>query len=62
MLKIGVSQISGGSKTSVGGYEKDENSDENSKQFDVDDNRTLDKVVNWLLKLGYVLRDRKSVV
>lgn len=54
VLKIGVSQISGGSKTSVGGYEKDENSDENSKQFDVDDNRTLDEVVNWLLKLGYV--------
>lgn len=54
VLKIGVSQISGGSKTSVGGYEKDENIDENSKQFDVDDNRTLDEVVNWLLKLGYV--------
>ena len=54
VLKIGVSQISGGSKTSVGGYEKDENIDENSKQFDVDDNRTLDEIVNWLLKLGYV--------
>jgi iron-only hydrogenase maturation rSAM protein hydG len=54
VLKIGVSQISGGSKTSVGGYEKDENIDENSRQFDVDDNRTLDEVVNWLLKLGYV--------
>ena len=54
VLKIGVSQISGGSKTSVGGYEKAENLDENSRQFDVDDNRTLDEVVNWLLKLGYV--------
>jgi len=54
VLKIGVSQISGGSKTSVGGYEQDETLDENSRQFDVDDNRTLDEVVNWLLKLGYV--------
>ena len=54
VLKIGVSQISGASKTSVGGYEKEESIEENSAQFEVDDNRTLDEIVNWLLKLGYV--------
>ena len=50
VLALGVSQISGGSRTSVGGYVKEEN----SAQFDVSDNRTLDEVVNWLLELGYI--------
>ncbi|MGP1412000.1 MAG: [FeFe] hydrogenase H-cluster radical SAM maturase HydG [Peptoanaerobacter stomatis] len=54
VLKIGVSQISGASSTSVGGYEQKESEKDNSAQFDVDDNRTLDEIVNWLLKLGYV--------
>lgn len=54
VLQYGVSQISGGSKTSVGGYAEPEPEEENSAQFDVNDNRTLDEVVNWLLKLGYV--------
>lgn len=54
VLKIGVSQISGASSTSVGGYEKKESQDDNSAQFEVDDNRTLDEIVNWLLELGYV--------
>lgn len=54
VLKYGVSQISGGSKTSVGGYAEEEPEEENSAQFDVNDNRTLDQVVNWLLELGYV--------
>lgn len=53
-LKIGVSQISGGSKTSVGGYVTPEDDNDNSAQFDVDDNRTLDEIVNWLLTLGYI--------
>ncbi|MGL5435308.1 MAG: [FeFe] hydrogenase H-cluster radical SAM maturase HydG [Lachnospiraceae bacterium] len=51
-LKLGISQISGGSKTTVGGYEDQEA--ENTAQFDVNDTRTLDEVVGWLLKLGYV--------
>lgn len=52
VLNLGISQISGGSSTSVGGYvEKEE---ENSAQFDLSDTRTLDEVVNWLLTLGYV--------
>lgn len=52
VLNLGISQISGGSSTSVGGYvEKEE---ENSAQFDLSDTRTLDEVVNWLLSLGYV--------
>lgn len=51
-LKLGVSQISGGSSTSVGGYvEKEE---ENSAQFEVNDTRTMDEIVNWLLTLGYI--------
>ena len=54
VLKLGVSQISGGSRTSVGGYVKQETEEENSAQFDVSDNRTLDQVVNWLLELGYI--------
>lgn len=52
VLKIGVSQISGASSTSVGGYVEKEK--ENSAQFEIDDNRTLDEVVNWLLEIGYI--------
>ena len=54
VLNLGVSQISGGSRTSVGGYVKQETTEENSAQFDVNDNRSLDEVVNWLLELGYI--------
>ena len=53
-LALGVSQISGGSRTSVGGYVEEEKEEENSAQFDVSDTRTLDQVVNWLLSLGYI--------
>ena len=54
VLKLGVSQISGGSRTSVGGYVDPEPEEENSAQFDVTDTRTLDEVVNWLLEMGYI--------
>ncbi|MDO5154658.1 MAG: [FeFe] hydrogenase H-cluster radical SAM maturase HydG [Eubacteriales bacterium] len=54
VLHLGISQISGGSKTSVGGYYEPEPEDENSSQFDVSDNRTLDEVVRWLMELGYI--------
>ncbi len=54
VLPLGVSQISGASKTSVGGYADDEKEEITSEQFDVSDNRTLDEVVNWLMKLGYI--------
>ena len=54
VLDLGISQISGASCTSVGGYEKKELPEENSAQFDVNDTRTLDEVVQWLLDLGYV--------
>lgn len=53
-LHLGISQISGASKTSVGGYYEDEPEEENSAQFDVNDNRTLDEVVRWLMELGYI--------
>lgn len=54
VLELGITQISGGSCTSVGGYAEKEEEDDNSAQFDVNDNRTLDEIVNWLLSLGYI--------
>lgn len=53
VLKLGISQISGGSRTSVGGYTVPVR-DDSSAQFDVSDTRTLDEVVNWLMRLGYI--------
>lgn len=54
VLNLGVSQISGASRTSVGGYAEPEAEEDNSSQFDVSDNRTLDEVVNWLMKMGFI--------
>ena len=54
VLHLGISQISGGSRTSVGGYVEPEPEDERSEQFDVSDRRTLDEVVNWLMGMGYI--------
>ena len=54
VLGLGISQISGGSRTSVGGYVEKEPEEESSAQFDVSDSRTLDEVVRWLMELGYV--------
>lgn len=54
VLELGISQISGGSRTSVGGYAEEEPKEENSAQFEVSDRRTLDQVVNWLLDLHYI--------
>ena len=53
IIRLGVSQISGGSRTSVGGYTEKERPHD-TEQFDVSDNRTLDEVVNWLMKAGYI--------
>ncbi len=54
VLHLGISQISGGSRTSVGGYVEEEPGEENSAQFDVSDRRTLDQVVHWLMDKGYI--------
>ncbi|HNW33347.1 MAG TPA: [FeFe] hydrogenase H-cluster radical SAM maturase HydG [Candidatus Ozemobacteraceae bacterium] len=54
VLDLGISQLSGGSITSVGGYAIPEAKDDNSAQFEVNDTRPLDEVVNWLLSLGYI--------
>ena len=57
VIPLGVSQISGASKTSVGGYadpEAEKEMDVTSEQFDVSDQRTLDEVVNWLMKMGHI--------
>ena len=52
-LNYGISQISGASRTSVGGYTEEERPHD-SEQFDVSDQRTLDEVVAWLMKLGHI--------
>lgn len=54
VLPLGVSQISGASRTSVGGYCEPEPEEENSAQFDVSDRRTLDEVVSWLMDQGHI--------
>ena len=54
-LKLGISQISGGSRTSVGGYTiRDIRDIENSAQFETNDRRSLDEVVRWLLENHYL--------
>ena len=53
IIRLGVSQISGGSRTSVGGYAEAERPHD-TEQFDVSDQRTLDEVVNWLMRAGYI--------
>lgn len=52
VLELGISQLSGGSKTSVGGYAEEEKED--SSQFDISDRRTLDEIVGWLLDCGHI--------
>ena len=54
VLELGISQISGGSRTSVGGYVTEESAEENSAQFDIADHRSLDEVVGWLLDLDHI--------
>lgn len=54
VLHLGISQISGASRTSVGGYCEPEPEDEKSEQFDVSDTRTLDEVVRWLMEMDYI--------
>ncbi len=52
-LRLGISQISGASRTSVGGYTEEERPHD-SEQFDVSDQRTLDEVVRWLMEMGHI--------
>ncbi len=54
VLELGVSQLSGGSRTSVGGYTETEERAESSAQFELSDTRSLDEIVGWLMKLGYI--------
>lgn len=54
VLHLGVSQISGGSRTSVGGYTNEEPEEASTAQFDLSDHRTLDQVVAWLMEMGYI--------
>lgn len=54
LLELGISQVSGGSKTSVGGYFQPMPKKEDSAQFDVSDRRPLDEVIKWLMELGYL--------
>ena len=52
-MELGISQISGGSRTSVGGYTEEERPTD-TEQFDVSDQRTLDEVVRWLMENGHI--------
>lgn len=54
VLHLGISQISGGSKTSVGGYDEQDYTEEDSSQFEVSDTRTLDEIIKWLIDIGYL--------
>lgn len=54
VLDLGISQLSGGSRTSVGGYADPDKDNEKSAQFDISDHRTLDQVVEWLLDTGHI--------
>ena len=54
VLDLGVSQLSGGSRTSVGGYSDNTDTNNDSAQFDISDNRTLDEVVNWLISTNHI--------
>ncbi len=54
LLDVGITQLSGGSRTSVGGYAEPEPDDSHSEQFDISDRRTLDEISRWLLELGYI--------
>lgn len=53
LLHLGISQISGASRTSVGGYTEDIRPTD-TEQFDVSDQRTLDEVVRWLMEKGFI--------
>ncbi len=53
LLRLGISQVSGGSRTSVGGYTTQERPHD-TEQFDVSDQRTLDEVVKWLMENGHI--------
>lgn len=54
-LERGVTQLSGGSKTSVGAYDETvAEKGKDSEQFDLSDTRTLDEIVHWMLELGYI--------
>jgi 2-iminoacetate synthase len=53
LLHLGITQISGGSRTSVGGYTQAERPHD-TEQFDVSDQRSLDEVVCWLMEKGYI--------
>lgn len=53
VIRLGVSQISGASRTSVGGYTEEERPTD-TEQFDVSDRRTLDEVIKWLMEMGYI--------
>jgi 2-iminoacetate synthase len=54
VLGLGISQVSGGSRTSVGGYSEPEPENEKTEQFDVSDKRTLDEIVRWLMDIGFI--------
>ena len=53
-LQLGISRVSGASRTSVGGYDEPEPEEDNSAQFEVEDRRTLDEVIRWLIDMDFI--------
>ena len=56
LLNSGVSQVSAGSCTGVGGYSEKNACDcgENTAQFEVDDTRSMDEVLTGLIESGHI--------
>lgn len=54
LLRLGISQLSGGSCTGVGGYAEEDEQEQDTSQFKVDDERSLDEIMNELCKTGYI--------
>ncbi|WP_243344105.1 [FeFe] hydrogenase H-cluster radical SAM maturase HydG [Anaerococcus sp. AGMB09787] len=54
LLDLGISQISGGSRTTVGGYGAEDDGNEENAQFELSDHRSLDEVIDWLISMNHI--------
>jgi len=56
IMQFGVSQIDGGTNIEMGGYTRENNlkQDIDSEQFQINDNRSLNEIMDELIKSGYI--------
>ena len=54
LLKLGISQISGGSSTTVGGYARRQRNEKTTPQFIVSDERSAVSIITELMDDGYI--------